>query len=132
MPPERGAQTDPEVLARATRRQFTAQYKADIVRRADACQKLGEVGELLRREGLYSSHLTMWRKHLRQRGVAGLKKKRGPASKAKPSAREIELERKTKKLEKQLAKAQAIIEFQKKAHEILGIPLKNHGLDGDD
>jgi len=69
---------------------------------------------------------------LRQRGVEGLKQKRGPAPKAKPSAREIELERKTKKLEKQLAKAQLIIDFQKKAHEILGIPLKNHGLDEDD
>ena len=132
MPPERGATSDPEVLARATRRRFTAQYKATIVARADACTKPGEVGELLRREGLYSSHLTMWRKGIRQRGVAGLDKKRGPAPKAKPSAREIQLEREKRKLEKQLAKAEAIIAFQKKVHELLGIPLKDHEIGEDD
>lgn len=128
--PARGA--DPEVLARATRRRFTAEYKADIVRRADACTKPGEVGELLRREALYSSHLVAWRKQLRQHGITGLKRKRGPAPKPKPSAREIELERKTRKLERRLAKAEAIIEFQKKVHELLGIPLKSHEIEGDD
>lgn len=130
--PARGVKLDPEVLARATRRRFTAEYKADIVRRADACTKAGEVGELLRREGLYSSHLTMWRKGIRQRGIVGLNKRRGPAPKAKPSAREIQLEREKRKLEKRLAKAEAIIEFQKKVHELLGIPLKSHELEEDD
>ena len=130
--PARGVEPDPEVLSRAKRRHFTAEYKADIVRRADSCTRPGEVGELLRREGLYSSHLTMWRKQIRQRGIAGLNKKRGPAPKPKPSAREIELERKTRKLEKQLAKAEAIIAFQKKVHELLGIPLKSHEIEGDD
>jgi len=130
--PVRGVEPDPEVLARATRRRFTAEYKADLVRRVDACRKPGEVGELLRREGLYSSHLTAWRKQLREHGVAGLKRKRGPAPKPKPSTREIELERKARKLEKRLAKAEAIIEFQKKVHELLGIPLKSQELEGDD
>ena len=130
--PARGVEPDPEVLARATRRRFTAEYKAEIVRRADACTKPGDVGALLRGEALYSSHLTMWRKQLREHGVAGLKRKRGPAPKPKPSAREIELERKTRKLEKRLAKAELIIEFQKKVHEVLGIPLKSHKLEEDD
>ena len=130
--PARGADPNPEVLARATRRQYPAEYKADIVRRADACTKPGEIGALLRREGLYSSHLSGWRTQIRQRGVGGLNKKRGPAPKPKPSAREIELERKARKLEKELAQAKAIIAFQKKVHEILEIPLKHHGLEEED
>lgn len=96
---------------------------------ADACRGPGEIGALLRREGLYSSHLAAWRGALRKRGVDGLQQKRGPAAKAKPSAREIELERANRKLEKRLAKAEAIIAFQKKAHELLGIPLKHHEFD---
>ena len=131
--PSRGAEPNPEVLARATRRRFTAEYKARIVREADASTERGALGALLRREGLYSSHLDAWRKQVRQHGVDGLaSKKRGPAPKPKPSAREVELERKTRKLEKELAKAKAVIEFQKKVHELLGIPLKNHELDEDD
>ena len=74
----------------------------------------------------------MWRQQIHERGVAGLSKKRGPAAKPQPSAREIDLERKTRKLEKELTKAKAIIAFQKKVHELLGIPLKQHELDEDD
>lgn len=124
---------DSEVVARAKRRRFTAEYKARIAREAEACTQPGAIGALLRREGLYSSHLVAWRKQLRMHGVEGLaSKRRGPAPKAKPSAREIELERANRKLTKQLAKAETIIEFQKKVHELLGIPLKHHGLDEDD
>ena len=131
--PARSNEPDPEVAARPTRRQFGAEYKARIVREADACTKPGEIGALLRREGLYSSILTAWRRELRVHGVAGVAaRRRGPAPKPRPSAREIELERANRKLEKQLDKAEAIIEFQKKVHEILGIPLKHHGLDEDD
>ena len=87
----------------------------------------------MRREGLHSSHLAIWRRDLRAHGVEGVAaKRRGPAPKPKPSAREVELERVNRKLEKKLAKAEAIIAFQKKVHEILGIPLKDHGLDEDD
>jgi transposase-like protein len=133
MPPERGAEADPEVVARPTRRRFSADEKARIVREADACTERGAIGALLRREGVYASHLASWRRQLRERGVEGLAaKKRGPAPKPKPSAREVELERKTRKLEKELAKAKAVIEFQKKVHELLGIPLKSHELDEDD
>ena len=131
--PDRGAEPDPEVPERAKRRRFTAEYKERVVRAADACRKPGEVGALLRREGLYSSHLTAWRKQMREHGVQGLfVKRRGPAPKPKPSARELQLEREKRKLEKKLAKAELIIEFQKKVHALLGIPLKSHELDEDD
>jgi transposase len=130
--PPRGADPDPEVLARARRRRFDAEYKARIVREADACKNPGEVGALLRREGLYSSHLAVWRKTVRQHGADGFKKKRGPAPKPKPSARELQLERENRKLEKRLAKAEIVIAFQKKVHELLGIPLKQHDLGEDD
>jgi len=114
--PARSGEPDPEVAARPTRRQFSAEYKARIVREADACTKPGEIGALLRREGLYSSILTAWRRELRMHGVEGVAaKRRGPAPKPKPSAREIELERANRKLEKKLAKAEAIIEFQKRS-----------------
>jgi transposase-like protein len=121
------------VPERAQRRQFTAAYKERIVREADACRASGEVGALLRREGLYSSHLVAWRRQLREHGVRGLAgKKRGPAAKPKLSARELALEREKRKLEKKLARAELIIEFQKKVHGLLGIPLKHHGLDEED
>jgi len=131
--PSRGADSDPEVVARPRRRSFSAEYKLAVVREADAATRPGEVGALLRREGLYSSHLVAWRRELRTHGESGLvAKRRGPAAAPKPSAREVQLEREKRKLEKKLAKAEAIIAFQKKVHEILGIPLKEHGLDEDD
>jgi transposase len=131
--PSRGRDADPEVVARPTRRRFTAEYKARIVREAEVCSGDGDIGALLRREGLYSSLLTTWRREFAKHGERGLAaKRRGPAPKPKPSAREIELERRTRKLEKELAKAKLVIEFQKKVHEVLGIPLKHHGLDEDD
>ena len=131
--PSRGAEPDSEVLERPTRRRFTVEYKARIVREAAACREPGEIGSLLRREGLHSSHLSSWRKQLERHGTDGLKaKKRGPAPKPKQSEREVELERKARQLEKRLAKAEAIIEFQKKVHELLGIPLKNHEFEDDD
>jgi transposase-like protein len=121
------------VLTTSQRRRFTAEYKARIVREAAACRQAGEVGALLRREGLYSSHLAAWRQQLQRHGEEGLtRKRRGPAPRPKPSAREVELERRARKLEKHLAQAKAVIEFQKKAHELLGIPLKSMPLDEDD
>jgi len=120
------------VSERATRRRFKAEYKARIVREADACER-GEIGALLRREGLFASQLASWRAEVRAHGELGLAaKKRGPAPKVKASAREIQLEREKRQLEKRLAKAEAIIAFQKKVHELLGIPLKSHELDEDD
>lgn len=130
--PSRG-EPDPEVPERPRRRSFTAQYKARIVEEVERCKDPGQIGALLRREGLYFSHLTTWRRQVRAHGVEGMQaRKRGPAPKPKPSAKEQEWAREKRKLEKRLAKAEAIIEFQKKVHEILGIPLKHHGLDEDD
>jgi transposase len=103
------------------------------VREAETCTKPGDIGALLRREGLYSSLLSGWRREVRAHGEKGLAaKRRGPAPAPKPSAREVQLEREKRRLEKKLAKAEAIIAFQKKVHELLGIPLKSHELDEDD
>ena len=118
---------DPEVPERATRRRFTAEYKLRIVQEAEAC-KDGEIGALLRREGLYSSHLSTWREQFRGGAFKGLQaKKRGPAPNPdKRVAREVaKLEREIERLRKRLQQAETIIDFQKKVSEILGIPLKD-------
>lgn len=119
-----GIHREPEVLARATRRRFTAEYKERIVREADRCKQSGEIGALLRREGLYSSHLDKWRKKLAQGGREALAAKRG--RKPKHTASEMELEKLRKRnarLEQRLKQAEAIIDIQKKVAEMLGVPL---------
>jgi transposase len=113
---------DPEVVVKAQRRRFTAEYKQRILQEADACTHRGEVGALLRREGLYSSHLTTWH-HQRQRGeVQGLMPaKRG--RKADPQAAEnARLQRETTRLKAQLERAELIIDVQKKVSQLLGLP----------
>ena len=124
----------PEVLPRARRRRFSAEYKLRIVREAEACRESGQIGALLRREGLYASMLAEWRRQFERGGKQALSSKRGPKATPKhPRAdRVAELERDKRKLERQLAKAEAIIAFQKKVHELLGIPLKNLDSDGSD
>jgi len=117
---EREAAPDPEVSARPGRRRFTPKYKLEILRRADACTRPGQVGALLRKEGLYSSHLVNWR---RQRDAGLAPKKRGRKA-AVVNPRVKTLEREVHQLERKLKKAEAIIAFQKKVHELLGIPLK--------
>jgi len=119
---------DPEVPARHARRRFTPQYKLEILRKADACTRPGQLGELLRREGLYSSHLITWR---RQREEGLTPKKRG--RKAVPvDPRVKKLEQENRRLERRLKKAEAIIDFQKKVHELLGIPLRPFESEEDD
>jgi len=118
---------DPEVSERPTRRTFTAKYKLAILEAADKCKPgSGEIGALLRREGLYSSHLTVWRR-LRSEGVlTGLqKKRRGPKPRRRdPVALENQdLRRDMARLQERLDQAERIIEIQKKVSEILGIPL---------
>jgi len=94
---------DPEVVVKAQRRQFTAAYKHRILQEADACVRPGDIGALLRREGLYSSHLNTWR-HQRARGEQqGLT----PAKRGRKA---------------QLARAELIIEVQKKVSQLLGLP----------
>jgi transposase len=111
---------DPEVEARPQRRRFTAEYKARILREAERCRKSGEIGALLRREGLYASHLITWRRQREKDGVAGLSRKRG--RKADPesgSARKIaQLEGANRRLTKKLQEAEIIIAFQKKMAEL--------------
>ena len=117
---------DPEVAERAARRRFTAEYKLQILRHAEACASPGEVGALLRREGLYSSHLTTWRRQREQGSLAALSpKKRGrPAGPPSPPARRVaELERDNARLTQRLQQAETIIAVQKKLSEALGIPL---------
>src|SRR6058998_2219058 len=114
-----------EVVAKATRRRFTVEYKRKIVREADGCKTPGAVGALLRREGLYSSHLTTWRA-ARERGeLAGAAKKRGPAGRlADPRDKRIaDLERESSRWRKRAERAEALVEVQKKLATLLGTPL---------
>ncbi|RPJ39101.1 MAG: hypothetical protein EHM27_00085 [Deltaproteobacteria bacterium] len=126
---------DPEVLEKAIRRRFTAEYKQDILHQVEACRQLGEIGALLRREGLYSSHLTTWRRQRESGMLSGLSPKpRGrKVNLIHPLQVENEQLRKEKnRLQKRLKKAELIIEIQKKISQILGIPLKNPELGEDD
>jgi transposase-like protein len=112
------------VTERAKRRRFTAEYKLRILREADACKGDGDLGALLRREGLYSSHLATWRRQRDEIAKAGLKaRKRGPKPKA-VDPRVKRLERENARLKRQLEQAETIIEFQKKLSKLLGISLK--------
>lgn len=114
---------DPAVDEKPQRRRFTAEYKLRILREADACKQPGEIGALLRREGLYSSHLVTWRRQRDQIARAGLAaRKRGPKART-ADPRVKQLERETARLTRRLQRAEAVIEIQKKASEILGIPL---------
>ena len=113
---------DPEVVIKPKRRQFTAEYKRRVLQEADACTQPGEIGALLRREGLYSSHLTTWR-HQRQRGelqgLAPAKRGRKADSQAAEIAR---LQRENARLQAQVERAELIIDVQKKLSQLLGLP----------
>lgn len=115
-----------EVVAQVRRRRFTAAEKLRILQEADACAKPGELGALLRREGMYSSYLSAWRA-ARQRGeLAGLTPRaRGPKPQ-RPDPRDrkiVELERENRRLQARLARAEGLIEVQKKVSQLLAIPL---------
>lgn len=118
-----------EVTEKATRRRFTVEYKRRIVKEADACKLPGQIGELLRREGLYSSHLTTWRA-ARDRGELGpdvAEKKRGPKPSG-PDARDrriSELERQLARETKRAERAEEIVEIQRKVAALLGRPLES-------
>lgn len=114
---------DPEVSAASGRRRFSAAYKARIVRESDACSQPGEIGALLRREGLYSSQLTEWRKQYRKGAESALSDdKRGRKPTKNPLKPEVErLGRELERAQKKLRQAEIIIEFQKNLCEILGI-----------
>ena len=115
---------DPEVTEARPRRRFTAAYKLRVLDQADQCHEPGQIGALLRREGLYSSHLTNWRKQREQgilEGLSPAKRGRKPKPRNPLDKRMAELERENQRLQNKLKQAQIIIEAQKKISEILGI-----------
>jgi transposase len=117
---------DPAVPEKPVRRRFTAEYKLRMLREADRCTEPGQFGALLRREGLYSSHLSTWRQQREEGTLAGLTPKRR-GRKATPDAPWIaeneRLKRENQRLTEKLRQAETIIEVQKKLSEILGTPL---------
>ena len=115
---------DPEVREQAKRRRFSAEYKLRIVREADAFGKGdGDVAALLRREGLYSSQLSSWRRQRDEIAKVGMtSRKRGRKAKAE-DPRVKELERENARLQRRLARVETMLEIQKKTSELLGIPL---------
>ena len=122
-----------EVRAKPTRRRYTAEYKLRILREADACAGGGEMGALLRREGLYCSNLTVWRKQRERGELQGLsQKKRGPLPREKNplAAKVASLERENARLRVRAERAEGLVELQKKVSEILGIELKGDGEKG--
>lgn len=119
---------DPEVPSSAKRRRFSAEYKLNVLRQADACSESGEIAALLRREGLYSSHLTVWRRQRNAGSLQALKPKnrgRKPAPR-NPLTSEVErLKKENQRLKHRLKKAEIIIDVQKKVSEMMGLPLDN-------
>lgn len=115
------ARPDPEVLEKARRRRFTAEYKASVLREYEATPK-GERGALLRREGLYSSHISKWQEDRDAAQREALEpRKRGPKPKPQPDPEVAALRKQVARLEHQLQRAQKVIEVQKKISEILGV-----------
>lgn len=109
-----------EVVAKAKRRQYTAEYKLRILQELDSCTGKGEIGAVLRREGLYSSMISKWREQREKGSLNGLSgQKRGP--KVDPNAAELaRLQRENKRLKEQLERAELIIEVQKKVARLMG------------
>ena len=117
--PDDGRVTSPDPAPRPRRRRFTADYKLAIVAEYDGCTDAGAKGALLRREGLYSSHITEWRRAIATGSLAGLT---GAPRSAKRTADQVELEklrRRNERLERELAKTEAVMALMGKAHELL-------------
>ncbi len=127
-----GAAPDPEVAPRAQRRRFSAAYKLRIVQQTDGCSKSGEIGALLRREGLYSSHLVEWRRARDQGQLDALTPKRR-GTKADPDRvlkkRNAQLERENARLRKRLETAETILEVQGNVSRLLGLTMPKSGSD---
>ncbi|MEE9384761.1 MAG: hypothetical protein V3V08_15260 [Nannocystaceae bacterium] len=123
-----------EVQPKASRRRFGRAYKLKILDEADACTKHGELGALLRREGLYSSHLSGWRGQRERGELVGTAKKRGPKPReVNPlDKRVLELERENAKLLRRAKRAEAMIEVQKKVSDLWGVTLRKSDDDETD
>lgn len=125
---------DPEVVESAMRRRFSAEYKLRVLKLADSCTEPGSLGVLLRREGLYASNLTTWRRQRDEGTLEALSpKKRGPkAVEPNPLAAENQqLKRENEQLSKRLRQAELIIDVQKKVSQMLGIALENPKNEGN-
>ena len=125
----RDPSVDPEVVPLAKRRQFSASYKERILAEADACSKPGEIGALLRREGLYSSYLTSWRRE-REREPGLVPQKRGRKGQSVPEKELARLSAENERLRAQLARAETIIDVQKKVSQLFGQPIDETKPDG--
>jgi transposase-like protein len=112
---------DPQVVEKPRRRRFSASYKLKILEEVD--RSPGQSGAILRREGLYSSHLSAWRRQREQGALKALGKRRGPKGKSAEQVQLDKLQRRNARLERELFKARAIIDAQKKLAEILGVDL---------
>lgn len=126
---------DPEVPEKAVHRHFTVEYKLNILHQAEGCRESGSLGALLRREGLYSSHLTTWQRQRDAGVLAGLRPKRRGRKAAPPNPLQAEneqLRKENNRLQKRLKKAELIIDIQKKISQMLGIPMENPEIGEDD
>jgi transposase-like protein len=121
---------DPELVEQAKRRTFTAEYKARILAEAEACTRPGEVGELLRREGLYTSHLTYWRKQRKEGALKELGRPRGRKPADRRDQEIAELRRRAERAEAELAKAKKVIEIQGNVSALLEQMLGTEGESG--
>ena len=115
----RKVQKNPEVTQKAARRRFTSEYKRGIAMEADNCRQPGEIGALLRREGLYSSVLARWRRQLREESLSSSEKSN---SKPLPAQELARLKRENERLKEKLRQAELIIEVQKKVSEMMQTP----------
>lgn len=118
---------DPELVERPRRRRFTAEYKLAIVREAEACSRPGEIGALLRREGLYSSLLTEWRRARDAGALEALERPRGRRAPHPLEAENADLRRRAERAEAELAKARTVIEVQGNVSALLGELLEPRG-----
>ena len=118
---------DPELVEKPKRRRFTAEYKLKVVREAEACTRPGEIGALLRREGLYSSLLTEWRRAHEAGALGALARPRGRPKADPRDAENAELRRRAERAEAELAKARKVIEVQGNVSALLGELLEPRG-----
>ena len=125
-----GAAPDPELVERTLRRRFSAEYKLRILGEAEACSQSGEIGALLRREGLYSAHLSKWRRQRDAGALAALGRPRGRKPSDPRDAAIAALERRTERAEAELEKARRVIEVQGNVSALLGELLEPKGAQG--
>jgi transposase len=121
---------DPELVKGPKRRRFSAEYKLRVLREADACARPGEVGALCRREGLYSSLLSEWRKQRDAGSLRALSRPRGPKPPHPLEAENAKLQRRLERTEDELAKARRVIEVQGNVSALLGELLEPKGAQG--